>query len=328
MNDDTGYAEATKLLKERYGQNYRIAASHVQRLVEGPPIKSEDGTALQQFSVQLTSCANTLEKIGYLDKLNNSDNLKKIIDRLPYAMRVKWRDNVDRIVERESRDVTIKDVNDFVTAKARAATHPVFGKISNDRSKLSKQHQKLQQHSKASGFLVQSQSPNCPQCGSNHWLSRRDKFKKQSLEERQKFVRQKKLCNNCLSTGHFVRSCPKESFCKVDGCTSKHSTFPHPKTKQPTNTGKNEAEQDKKVPESENPEGNQTGSANNDYIKSNRTSSSAVTGLAIVPVQVKAKGAQKLSKHTHSSTLVQTLPSVQTLCSRSSGLAVRKLSCR
>ena len=181
MNDDTGYAEARKLLKERYGQNYRIAASHVQRLVEGPPIKSEDGTALQQFSVQLTSCANTLEKIGYLDKLNNSDNLKKIIDRLPYAMRVKWRDNVDRIVERESRDVTIKDVNDFVTAKARAATHPVFGKISNDKSKLSKQHQKQQQHSKASGFLVQSQSPNCPQCGSNHWLSRCDKFKKQSL---------------------------------------------------------------------------------------------------------------------------------------------------
>lgn len=41
----------------------------------------------------------------------------------------------------------------------------------------------------------------------------------------------KKLCNNCLCTGHFVHACPKESFCKVEGCTSKHSTILHPKTK-------------------------------------------------------------------------------------------------
>lgn len=93
LDEDKGYAEARKLLKERYGQNYWVAAAHVQRLVDG----------LQQFSVQLTSCTNTLDKTGYLEKLNNFDNLKKIIDRLPYVMRVRWRDNVDRIIEREAR---------------------------------------------------------------------------------------------------------------------------------------------------------------------------------------------------------------------------------
>ncbi|CAB3997294.1 PREDICTED: uncharacterized protein LOC107342904, partial [Paramuricea clavata] len=296
MHEDKGYAEARKLLKERYGQNYRIAAAHVQRLIEGPPIKNEDGTALQQFSVQLTSCTNTLEKIGYLDKLNNSDNLKKIIDRLPYAMRVRWRDTVDRIIEKEARDVKVKDVNEFVTAKARAATHPVFGKIAIDKSKIiPRQNQRLQQHGKASGFSVQSttQPPKCSQCGSNHWLSRCDKFRKQSLEDRQKFVREKKLCINCLSTGHFVRSCSKESFCKVEGCTSKHSTFLHPKTKQPINSGKEEPKQDKQVPVKQGPEGDQANSANNGYVKSNPTTSSSTTGLAIVPVQVKAKGSSK-----------------------------------
>ncbi|CAB3989624.1 Hypothetical predicted protein [Paramuricea clavata] len=56
MHEDKGYTEARKVLKERYGQNYRIAAAHVQRLIEGPPIKNEDGTTLQRFSVvQLTS---------------------------------------------------------------------------------------------------------------------------------------------------------------------------------------------------------------------------------------------------------------------------------
>ncbi len=89
MHEDEGYREARKLLKERFGQKYCVAAANVQRVIEGPPIKHEDGSALEEFSIQLTSCTNTLERIGYLDKLNNSDNLKKIIDRLPYSMRAR-----------------------------------------------------------------------------------------------------------------------------------------------------------------------------------------------------------------------------------------------
>ena len=53
MREDQGYKEARRLLKERYGQDYRVASAHVQRLTDGSPIKSEDGAALQQFSIQL-----------------------------------------------------------------------------------------------------------------------------------------------------------------------------------------------------------------------------------------------------------------------------------
>ena len=118
MREEEGYTEARRLLQERYGQNYKIAAAHVKRLVDGPTIRTDDGPALQQFSIQLTSCVNTLKEIGYLNKLDNPDNLKKIIDRLPYAMRVKWRDTVDQIVEREARDVTVADIMKFVTVKS------------------------------------------------------------------------------------------------------------------------------------------------------------------------------------------------------------------
>ena len=55
MREQEGYVEAKRLLKERYGQGYKLAAAHVKRLVEGPQIKAEDGTALEQFSIQLTS---------------------------------------------------------------------------------------------------------------------------------------------------------------------------------------------------------------------------------------------------------------------------------
>ncbi|CAB4036271.1 Hypothetical predicted protein [Paramuricea clavata] len=78
-----------------------------------------------------SKCRPTKE-IGCLSKLDHPENLKKIIGRLPFGMRLKWRDAVDRIVENEGRDVTIKDVTSFVTARARAGTHPVFGRVVNE----------------------------------------------------------------------------------------------------------------------------------------------------------------------------------------------------
>ena len=53
MREEEGYTEARRLLQERYGQNYKIAAAHIKRLVHGPTIRIDDGPALQQFSIQL-----------------------------------------------------------------------------------------------------------------------------------------------------------------------------------------------------------------------------------------------------------------------------------
>ena len=139
-------------------------------------------------------------------------------------MRLKWRDAVDRIVQNEERDATINDVTEFVTARARAATHPVFGNVVNESK--NKQHEYKEKRpfpSKASGFVTQGDNQNdkihdvsakklvCP-CNVNHWLSRCDKFREMSLEERKTFVKGKKLCFNCLNTGDLVRSCTKQNF--------------------------------------------------------------------------------------------------------------------
>ena len=70
MGGNRGYSEARRLLKERYGQNYRIAAAHVQQLIDVPVTKLEDSAALQQLSTRLT---NTLKELGYRSKLDNPD---------------------------------------------------------------------------------------------------------------------------------------------------------------------------------------------------------------------------------------------------------------
>ncbi|XP_067047856.1 uncharacterized protein [Acropora muricata] len=132
MDSEKGYREARKLLTKRYGQPYRIASACFERVTNGPAIKSEDGAALQKFSVLLTSCKNTLTDIGYLSKIENPDSLKKIVSRLPFNLRQKWRDVADAITERQEREVTVNDVASFVEEKARILTHPIFGDISSE----------------------------------------------------------------------------------------------------------------------------------------------------------------------------------------------------
>ena len=72
----------------------------------------------------------------------------------------------------------------------------------------------------------------CSFCNGHHVLVRCKDFmiKKLSVEQRLQFVRSTGLCVNCLLSGHFVRECPKSSFCKVSGCQSKHSTYLHPQS--------------------------------------------------------------------------------------------------
>ena len=307
MREDVGYSEARRLLAERYGQPFKIATAYVDRVINGQPIRAEDGPALQRFSILLTSCTNTLNEIGYLNRLENPESLRKIVDRLPYPLRLKWRDVVDTIAQKEGRDPNLHDITNFVEAKSRVTNHPIFGKVQGDQKPFN-QKSNWKQKKDAKSFAAQGQGQSqqqkqlsnsnerkelkCPSCQKDHWLSQCDEFKKLSLYNRYQFVRSKRLCINCLVPGHFVQDCPKRSFCRVEGCAKKHSTFLHEKQSppKPSSTDK------------ENPPSNQgqvtspsATQVKNGYVKSEsfQVSSDSVVGMSIVPVKVNVKGQDK-----------------------------------
>ncbi|XP_068724103.1 uncharacterized protein [Montipora capricornis] len=302
MREDEGYDEARKLLADRYGQPYKIATAYVDRIINGQPIRAEDGAALQKYSILLTSCSNTLREIGHLSRLENPDTLKKIVDRLPYTLRLKWREMADKVMQQEQRDANLKDITDFVESRSRVTNHPIFGKISGDsrfsnstdRTKQVRRTAKsfpVQVNSKQSrGHLEVKTQPKCPSCEGNHWLSQCEDFKKLSVSDRYQLVRSKKLCSNCLVPGHFAQDCPKKSFCRITGCNKKHSSFLHPReTTMPT------TDSSRVITSNPEPTANTT-PVRNSYIQSNTfqtLNGSTVVGLSIVPVKVKAKGQDK-----------------------------------
>ncbi|XP_078361599.1 uncharacterized protein LOC144645962 [Oculina patagonica] len=295
MDSDKGYLEARKLLAKRYGQPYKIASAYVDRVTNGPVIKAEDETALQSFSVLLTSCKNTLNDIGYLSKIENPDSLRKVVARLPFNLRQKWRDVADDITETKAK------------MKARVLTHPIFGDISRELENRTVLEGRKPMSRRASSFGADAHDPhsinegvandvlesrssdpsqNCSLCRASHWLSQCRDFRRRSVRDRYEVVREKELCYNCLVPGHYASTCPKTSFCKVDGCSDKHSTFLRPPAARVGNETQLEI------------------GAQSAYVDVGQSrcaftgAGTSVTGLPVVPVKVRAKGGDTMV-HTY-----------------------------
>ena len=49
------------------------------------------------------------------------------------------------------------------------------------------------------------------------------------MKTRRNFVQENRLCLECLSRGHFLRTCPRAQFrCQQEGCNKEHHTLLHP----------------------------------------------------------------------------------------------------
>lgn len=95
---------------------------------------------LNRFSLFLMRCKNAMEGSGHLTKLEQPDTIRKLVLKLPFNMRVRWRRLVDDVMETEARAPMFADFANFVDHEARIATNPVFGRILEDaRPKLDRQ---------------------------------------------------------------------------------------------------------------------------------------------------------------------------------------------
>ena len=135
------------------------------------------------------------------------------------SLKLKWRELVDVIIQKQHREVEVKDLTDFVVARARVANNSIFGRIHNNDGKNMGNVNQTQQYRATNNATGGTQQVNrngakkgvkCPSCESNHWLSECHAFKKLTVEDRHKLVRAKNLCNNCLVPRHFFKDCPKE----------------------------------------------------------------------------------------------------------------------
>lgn len=79
MDPEQGYPEAKRLLKERFGDKYKISMAYLDKALNWPIIKK---------AIFLTSCSNAMADLEYLDEMENAANMCTIIAKLPYRLRL------------------------------------------------------------------------------------------------------------------------------------------------------------------------------------------------------------------------------------------------
>jgi len=306
LEPEEGYWKAKKMLAERFGDVFKVSKSWIDKVSNGPIIKFSDREALQELTDDLESCEITLKATGRMTQINNEDRLIKILERCPGFVKSRWQSRVQEI-RTEGREPNIQDVRRLIRTVALEKNDPVFGALmdgggTNVRAKPGGKTLRnatvkptLQ---RSMNFSVQSRyesskdvgkNVNCYYCNSNHKVDSCEEFKNLNGEEQFKFIRAKKLCDNCLSSFHFAAGCKRKRECTVQGCEikRKHMTSIHNAVL---------AFEERRNEQCK-------GMANADNAHNQRQFAGLVrqTGagchnqaLSIVPVKVKAKGKKKI----------------------------------
>lgn len=110
MDPQRGYNKAKQLLKERFGNEHKLAVTYMDKALNWAPIKPEDGEALNSYSLFLTGCCNAMTDLSYLEEMNSATNMRAIVTKLPYKLREKWRTVACDIQDQQDRKVNFKDL--------------------------------------------------------------------------------------------------------------------------------------------------------------------------------------------------------------------------
>ena len=230
-----GLTSALKTLEERFGRPSQVVRACVDALTKGPVIQNNDRQALQQLAEDAQVAYDTLESMGYLREIN-TDNLERIVARLPKWAQTKFIETVNK--KRKDKEMpSFKDVVEFLKDRADVVNHPFFSK-SETATKIVNVNPSTRQAAilrgrptpsvKVTTLATSKKDDQCFMCSKTHRLYRCELFKSKNPKERNEFVKAKKICFNCLSsTEHNYKNCKCSTRCQVSSCGKAHHSMLH-----------------------------------------------------------------------------------------------------
>jgi len=126
LDRNSGYIEAKKLLKEKYGNRYEISNAYIKKINKWPFIWSGDELALDRLFIFLGQCRSVMSTLTFLSILNHPHNLQSMVSKLPFPLQDRWWREASKRRLARGRIPTFDDFVTFVNTEAGVATDPVF----------------------------------------------------------------------------------------------------------------------------------------------------------------------------------------------------------
>ena len=236
MPPGEGYAEARRLLQERYGNVVQTVAHMIDKIVSWPSIRwgAED---LDKFAIFLRGTWNALKTMPRGINEIDAKTIRTILDKLNPSIKDRWRRTVDRIEYEETRNATFADLVNLLEREARINMNPSYGQQFDNQASTSLAASAASappSHSETraldnSKFKVKAGS--CEVCEQGHKIFECPEFLRWTSEQRKNFIFTQGLCFGCLSKGHISKNCRNRQTCCT--CQGKHPTVLHVQRETP-----------------------------------------------------------------------------------------------
>ena len=277
-----GYKNARSLLEEQYGNPHQILAAYRKEIKSWPQLKPADGTAYMKLYNFLLKCE--IATLGQnWNVLDGPEMMCLMLSKLPGNTREKWSSSLMNIRRRHLRELDFTDIIHFVDDEATLADDLLFSKeaLSGyvDKNEAANRRKQLKTYLTAAEEKTEEIVNACQLCHKSHDLDSCPEYKKNSVEERSKFLFQKELCYGCytpISSEHNARICKRRRVCDI--CGERHPTGLHGyKARKKNRTG----------------DGNDSGKNNGFLACATTKMKSNVVSMCVVPVKVKCNKSRK-----------------------------------
>lgn len=91
LRADLGYPATIEEFDRRYGDSDIIAHAFMKRALEWPNIRQNDAIGLDSFGILLKECQYAIHQIQAMQVLEYSENMKKLVSKLPLPLHDRWR---------------------------------------------------------------------------------------------------------------------------------------------------------------------------------------------------------------------------------------------
>ena len=263
LDSEDAYADAKKLLKERYGDPFTLANAYRSKLEDWPKIKGDDHRGLRKFSDFLRQCLAAKKSIGSLAVLDDDRENHKMLAKLPVWLTSRWARRVAEWQEkRENKGFPpFEWFVAFISKESNILSNPITNLHSTraddkkekkesqqkpartlatdgepeakPKSKKSRKAKKKAAEAEAATLAVENADPpqqsrpkgKCAHCEKEHAITACPTFARLTYDRRMETVRNQRLCFRCLRAGHQSADC--RSTPKCDVCQKPHVTLMH-----------------------------------------------------------------------------------------------------
>ncbi|KYM98425.1 hypothetical protein ALC62_10865 [Cyphomyrmex costatus] len=206
------YEQAWQMLIKRYDNKRLIIQKHLRALFELSTISKENFAALRQLVDEVLKHTRALKAMGRPIDSWDDPIIYLVTGKLDHNTNKEWEDTI------AGNDIpTLQRLMEFLEHRCRTLE-------AVNRKGSSVQAQTKAGQAKVSA-LVSTKAAACQKCKENHQIYSCRQFLELLPEERLNFIREAKLCWNCLKvSSHIAKDC-KAGSCKT--CGKRHNSLLH-----------------------------------------------------------------------------------------------------